>query len=222
VSRIAAAIPALDAEGSLGDVVKRALSVLPELLVVDDGSRDRTAQVARDAGAEVHRHDRVCGKGAALRTAFGVLFARGCDFVVTLDADGQHVPEEIPKLLASLGSADLVLGTRSHLFGEMSRPRRLANRLSAWAISKAAGSDVSDAQTGFRAYARGLIEATGFPERHFDAESAVLVRAVRLGFRIATVPVDLGFADGRATSHYRPLVDSFRIARAVARARWER
>jgi len=140
--------------------------------------------------------------------------------VVTLDADGQHLPEEIPRLLDAAGDgADLVLGTRDHLFAEMVAARRVANRLSSWAISWAAGQPLSDVQTGFRLYRRELLDATGFPETRFDAESAVVVRAARRGFRIVTVPVRLGFADGRTTSHYRPLVDSLRIARSVMRAR---
>jgi hypothetical protein len=101
----------------------------------------------------------------------------------------------------------------------MGPARRLANRFSSWAISRAAGRALEDVQTGFRLYTRHLIEAAGFPEAGFEAESAVVVRAARLGLTIATVPVRLGFADGRATSHFRPLVDSLRIARGVARAR---
>ena len=218
--RIAAAIPAFQAGASVGDVIRRTREVLPEVLVVDDGSSDATAEAARGAGAELVAHPVNRGKGAALVTAFRTLFARGCDAVVTLDADGQHLPEEIPKLLeAARGGADLVLGTRDHLFAEMVAARRVANRLSSWAISWAAGQSLSDVQTGFRLYTRRLVEATGFPEARFDAESAVVVRASRRGFRIATVPVRLGFADGRTTSHYRPLVDSLRIARSVVRAR---
>ena len=218
--RIAAAIPAFQAGASVGDVIRRTREVLPEVLVVDDGSSDATAEAARGAGAELVAHPVNRGKGAALVTAFRTLFARGCDAVVTLDADGQHLPEEIPKLLeAARGGADLVLGTRDHLFAEMVAARRVANRLSSWAISWAAGQSLSDVQTGFRLYTRRLVEATGFPETRFDAESAVVVRAGRRGFRIVTVPVRLGFADGRTTSHYRPLVDSLRIARSVMRAR---
>jgi glycosyltransferase involved in cell wall biosynthesis len=220
--RIAAAIPAFQAAASVADVVRRTRVVIEEVLVVDDGSTDGTGDAARAAGAEVVTHAANRGKGAGLVTAFRTLFARGCDAVVTLDADGQHLPEEIPRLLETAsGGADLVLGTRDHLFAEMVAARRVANRLSSWAISWAAGQPLADVQTGFRFYTRRLVEATGLPETRFDAESAVVVRACRRGFRIVTVPVRLGFADGRTTSHYRPLVDSLRIARSVMRARLE-
>ncbi len=217
---LAAAIPAFQAAASVGEVVRRTRQVLGEVLVVDDGSSDGTAAAARAAGAEVISHPANRGKGAALGTAFRALFERGRAAVVTLDADGQHLPEEIPKLIeAARAGADLVLGTRDHLFGEMVRRRRVANRLSSWAISWAAGRPLADVQTGFRLYTRRLLEATGFPESRFEAESAVVVRAARLGLVIVAVPVRLGFADGRTTSHFRPLVDSLRIARGVMRAR---
>ena len=103
----------------------------------------------------------------------------------------------------------------------MGSVRRTSNRLSSWAISFAAGQSLSDVQTGFRLYSRHLLTTIGFRGSHFEAESAVVVRAARHGLRIVTVPVRLGFADGRTTSHYRPLVDSLRIAGAVTRARLE-
>lgn len=220
--RIAAAIPAYDAAPSVGEVVRGAARELAEVLVVDDGSRDGTGEAARVAGARVIAFPRNRGKGAALEAAFSNLFGRGFLAVVTLDADGQHLPSEIPKLLAAAaGGADLVLGVRDHLFAEMSPVRRASNRLSSTAISFAAGQRLCDIQTGFRYYAAELVAAVGFPEARFEAESAVVVRAARRGFRVAAVPVQLGFADGRTTSHYRPLIDSLRIARAVLRARLE-
>ena len=224
--RIAATIPAYQAAPSVGDVVRGTLQVLPDVLVIDDGSTDGTAEAARQAGARVISHPSNRGKGAALATAFRDLFGRGFDGVITLDADGQHLPGEIPKLLAVLGDGngaggDLILGVRDHLFGEMGRVRRLSNRLSSKAISLAAGQELSDIQTGFRYYSRRLFEEVGFPEARFEAESAVVVRAARRGFKVVTVPVRLGFADGRLTSHSRPLLDSLRIAGAVTRARLE-
>lgn len=219
--KIAIALPAFQAAATIVDVVERSLAVLPTVLVVDDGSQDETAELARQAGAEVLRLPENLGKGNALRTAFAHLFDAGFDRVVTLDADGQHLPEEIPVLLGAAPGADLVLGTRDHLFAQMGGLRRISNRLSSRLIARLAGFELSDIQTGFRLYTRGLIEATGFPEPRFQAESAVVVRAGRLGLRVRSVPVQLGAADGRSTSHYRPLVDGLRIGWAVARAKLE-
>jgi glycosyltransferase involved in cell wall biosynthesis len=222
LAKIAAVIPAYQAAPSAGAVVAGALAQVREVLVIDDGSTDATAEEARRAGARVISLPSNGGKGAALAVAFADLFGRGFDGVITLDADGQHLPEEIPKLLqAAQAGGDLVLGVRDHLFGEMSGIRRASNRLSSKAISFAAGQRLNDIQTGFRFYSRRLVETVGFPEARFEAESAVVVRAARRGFRVVTVPVRLGFADGRTTSHYRPLMDSLRIAGAVTRARLE-
>jgi glycosyltransferase involved in cell wall biosynthesis len=232
---VAVAIPAYQAASTVGDVVRRARALaaggpvegveIAEVLVVDDGSTDATAAAAHEEGARVIPLRPNQGKGRALATAFDDLFTRGHAAVVTLDADGQHLPEEVPVLLAAWAGRPederphLVLGSREHLFGGMSSVRRTSNRCSSLLISGAAGFDLSDVQSGFRLYTRELIAEVGFPEPRFEAESAVVVRAVRAGFRLAAVPVSLGFADGRATSHYRPLVDSLRIARAVAAAR---
>ena len=115
---------------------------------------------------------------------------------------------------------DLVLGTREHLFHLMSRVRRTSNYVSSQLISIAAGRNILDTQTGFRLYTRRLVQAVGFRESGFEAESAALVRACRRGFTIVSVHVRLGNADGRTTSHYRPVADSLRIARAVLASRF--
>ncbi len=220
--RFAVAIPAFDAAESIAAVVRRSLASGAEVVVIDDGSRDKTGDVARACGVTVLTHAVNFGKGRALKTAFDYLFANGCEAVVTIDADGQHPPEEMPKLLSPWREgADLVLGTRDHLYVDMGRVRRASNGTSSWLISHVAGAELPDCQTGYRVYTRRLIETVGFPEPRFEAESAVLVRAVRAGFRVVGVPVRLDKADGRATSHYRPIVDSLRIACAVARARFE-
>lgn len=219
---VGTAIPAFQAENTISEVVRRTKAVVGEVLVIDDGSDDGTARAASDAGAFVLRQPHNLGKGRALRTAFRELFRRGAISVVTLDADGQHCPEEIPKLIkAAERGADLVIGSRDHVFAQMHPVRRVSNRWSSKVISMVAGSSLKDVQSGFRLYTRRLLEQTGFEEMRFEAESAVVVRAVRMGFKVACVPVQLGYPDGRRTSHYRPIVDSLRIARAVARARLE-
>jgi glycosyltransferase involved in cell wall biosynthesis len=220
-TRVAIAIPAYQAASSIGDVVRRSLAVLPSVLVIDDGSTDGTGDAARTAGAEVRRHERNRGKGAGLQTAFEILLEREYDGVVTLDADGQHLPGEVHNLLsAAEDGADMVLGTRAHLFDEMGTLRRISNRTSSCLISFLAGAELDDIQTGFRYYSRRLLEEVNLFERGFDAESAVIVRAARQGFRIESVPVRMGFTDGRETSHYHGVSDSFRIARSVLRARF--
>lgn len=219
--RIAAAIPAYQAAPFVARVVEGALQVLPDVLVIDDGSADGTDDRAREAGAEVIAFEQNRGKGSALRIAFERLFGVGFDGVVTLDADGQHLPSEIPTLLAEFAQgADLVLGTREHLFHQMSSVRSASNRLSSIAISFAAGRKLADIQTGFRVYSKRLFETIPFVGTRFEAESAVVVRAARRGLEIRALPVRMGPPDGRATSHYRPVVDSLRIAMAVTRARF--
>jgi glycosyltransferase involved in cell wall biosynthesis len=220
--RYAVAIPAYEAAGTVGGVVRGTRRFCGEVLVVDDGSSDATSARAAEAGARVVRHGRNLGKGRALRTAFVDLFDRGFDAVVTLDADGQHLPEEIPRLLEAAeaeGGADLVIGSRAHLFEAMHPVRRTSNRSSSRAISWFAGQRFEDVQSGFRYYTRRVVDRAGFPEPRFEAESAIVVRAVRLGLEVRCVRIALGEPDGRATSHYRPLVDSLRIAGAVVKAR---
>ncbi len=223
--RVGLVIPAFEAAPSIADVVRRSLAVSSseQVLVVDDGSSDETGRRAEEAGATLITHEHNLGKGAALQTGFAFWMRQAVDGVVTLDADGQHLPEEVHKLVAAAETgADLVLGVRDHLFEEMNRLRRTSNRLSTGLISYAADYSVSDVQTGFRFYSRNLIETVGLRESGFEAESAVFVRAARRGLDIVTTPIELGFSDGTCTSHYRPLQDSVRIARAVVGAMRER
>jgi glycosyltransferase involved in cell wall biosynthesis len=220
--RVVAVIPALNAAGFIAGIVKGTKKQLDAVVVVDDGSRDGTGDLAREAGATVLRHDVNRGKGGALKTGFAWALANGFDAVITLDADGQHLSTDIPKFIAARQEtgADLIIGGRSHLFAQMLPRRRLANRFSAWTISHVSGSRVTDSQSGFRLYSALLLRALELRTDGFDLESEVIVRAGKRRFKIVTIPIDLGFVDGLSTSHYKPLKDTLRIAWTVARARW--
>lgn len=221
-ARIAVLIPALNAVGTIGGVVRQAREQLEPVVVVDDGSSDGTGAAAREAGATVLRHEVNRGKGAALKSGFAWALEQGFDGVVTLDADGQHLPSEIGKIVAAASEtgADLVIGGRAHLFGQMLPRRRLANRFSAWSIARASRTGITDSQSGFRYYSSRLLRAVRLRTDGFDLESEAIVRAGLGGYRVVVVPIELGFVDGISTSHYRPLADTLRIAWTVFRARF--
>ena len=218
---IAAIIPALNAERTIAEVVVDARRRIEPVIVIDDGSSDATGEVAKAVGAIVLRHEVNRGKGAALKTGFAWALKQGAEAVVTLDADGQHLPAEIPKFVDAHREtgADLVIGGRSHLFSGMLPRRRMANQFSAWCIAKAAGTRISDSQSGFRLYSAKLLRSMDLRADGFDMESEVIVRAGRRKMKIVTIPIELGFVNGIATSHYKPLKDTLRIAWTVMRAR---
>jgi glycosyltransferase involved in cell wall biosynthesis len=218
---VVAVIPAFDAASTLGAVIEAARSTLP-VVVVDDGSTDGTAEVARRLGVTLLRHPENRGKGAALKTAFSWALENELAGVVTLDADGQHLASEIPRFLAAYAEtrADLIIGSRRHLFPGMLPRRRLANTFSAWGITWASGVPVEDSQSGFRFYSARLMREVRLRSTGFDLESEVIVAAAQRRLKIAVIPIELGFVDGLATSHYRPLADSLRIAWTVFKTRF--
>jgi glycosyltransferase involved in cell wall biosynthesis len=217
--RLLILIPALNAEPRIGEIVRQCQSSGLPVVVVDDGSNDATGERAGEAGARVLRHPVNRGKGAALRTGFEFALAGGHEGVITLDADGQHLPSDIPRFVAAWkeSGADLVIGSRRHLFAGMRRRRRAANVFSAWTISVAAGVNVDDPQSGFRLYSAHLLREVPTVGDRFDAESEVIVRAGRRGMKIVSIPIELGFVDGLMTSHYRAVADTLRIAWRVVR-----
>lgn len=220
--KILALIPALNAARMIAPVIDSTKLEVERVLVIDDGSTDGTKEVAEAAGATVVRHEQNRGKGGALKTGFAYAVEHGYDGVITLDADGQHLPQEIPKFLTARREtgADLIIGGRAHLFGEMLPRRRFANRMSAALISWGARMDVTDSQSGFRYYSARLLREIPLRTEGFDLESEVIIRAGGRGLKVITIPIDLGFVDGLSTSHYKPLSDSLRIAWTAIRARF--
>src|SRR5208337_4108581 len=151
-ARIAVLIPAYNAAASLGGVIEGIKGYLSSIVVVDDGSSDATAEVARAAGVQVLRHQINRGKGVALRTGFWFLLHEGYETIITMDADGQHDPSYIPLLIdaSEEEGGDIVVGSRAGEFNAMSRLRRFWNQLGVKAVSKLIGTPLTDTQSGYR------------------------------------------------------------------------
>ena len=214
-NRIAALIPAFNCAGRIGPVVASTRLHVPEVLVVDDGSTDRTLEEALRAGARVVAHASNAGKAAALRSGFAVLLGEDHTHVLMLDGDGQHDPADIPGLLAAADDAEFVLGNRLWNPEAIPGRRRWTNFIGTRALALMTGFPVEDSQCGFRLVAAGLLRRMGLVARGYAVDTELLVRAGKLRARFGHVPVRVIY-DG-ARSRYRPLQDTVHIALSSVR-----
>jgi glycosyltransferase involved in cell wall biosynthesis len=217
---ILALIPAWNEGKRIGPIVAATRVHLP-VLVVDDGSDDDTTAEAERGGATVVRHRQNQGKGAALMTGFGWALVHGYQAVLTLDADGQHDPADIPAFLAAHESAagDLIIGRRD--FRQMPFPRSWANPFGSWLLSQVLGVCIHDNQSGYRLYSRRLLEEIELTASGFEMEVEVIVRAMDKGMRVAWVEIRTIYGIGKV-SHFHPIKDSIRFLQMVWWARRQR
>jgi glycosyltransferase involved in cell wall biosynthesis len=211
-AKIAAVIPAYNEEKHIGDVVRRTRQQLDDVLVVDDGSQDKTADNARAAGAEVIVHAINRGKGETIKTGLRHFLERQFDFVIILDADGQHPPEEIDRFVTAALSADepkLIVGTRMNDLSSMPFVRRVVNRWMSQRISAVCGQEIPDTQCGFRMLHRQLIPELLGGAARFDYETEMLIIASRKGFKIVSVPISTVYSDEVSSIH--PVRDTIRF-----------
>ena len=217
MSSIIALIPAHNEAGRITPVIRGALAHLP-VLVVDDGSTDATSQVAEAAGAQVLRQEPNQGKGAALKAGFRQALAGGYDAVLTLDADGQHDPAEIPAFLLAFQqkTPDLIIGARD--FSQMPFSRRLANTSGQALFSWALGQPVRDNQSGYRLISRRLMEAAlDSQQGGFEFEVEMIVICVQRHYALDWVPIRTIYAGEH--SHISPLKHVSRFLSLVWRTR---
>jgi glycosyltransferase involved in cell wall biosynthesis len=216
---IAAVIPAFREEKHIGDVVRRTRQQLDDVLVVDDGSNDQTAARAREAGAEVIVHPQNRGKGESIKTGLRHWLDRQFDYVVILDADGQHLPEEIDRFVnaASTLDAQLFIGTRMNDLSGMPLLRRIVNRYMSKRISRVCGQKIPDTQCGFRMLHRQLVPDVLGGANRFDYETEMLIFASRKGYRIESVPISTVYCDEVSSIH--PIRDTIRFFKLMRRYR---
>jgi glycosyltransferase involved in cell wall biosynthesis len=211
--RTCALIPAFNEAPYIADVVERAREHVAEVVVIDDGSGDGTADIARAAGATCLQLPVNCGKASALRA--GIAYARDLNFtyVITLDGDGQHFPEDIPLMLrvAEETGADLIIGARSFDRALMPPSRYFSNVIGSRLASTLVGREIRDSQSGFRLFRLDKLDDGKLRSRYYELEMEILIKMARSGCTIAHAPIRTIYYDGHARSKMKPVRDTVRV-----------
>ncbi len=213
--KVLAIIPALNEEASLSVLIPKVKKYLENILVIDDGSHDNSADISKKHGAMVLKHPRNMGKGAACRSGFQFAKKMNYDAVITIDSDGQHAPEDIEVFIQQLktypDTVGMIIGNRMNNTEDMPLVRRLTNKLLSNLISFLAKQDIPDSQCGFRLIHRRLLQSIDFQNNRFDAESEIIIRAARSNFSIESCLVKTIYGD--QYSKINPIKDTYRFIR---------
>jgi len=221
-SLIVASIPAYNEEKTIARMILLAKKYVDMVVVCDDGSTDMTAKIAENMGADVLRHKRNAGYGAAIRSLFGRARELGADIMITLDGDGQHDPNDIPLLLKPIteGSAAITVGSRFLKSVRATKEVPLYRHVGIKAITKltnaASNSRMSDAQSGFRAYSRRALEKLGLHENGMGVSVEILMKAREQNLRVEEVAVNCNYK-GLKTSTHGPLTHGAGVIMSIVK-----
>ena len=208
---ICAVIPTYNNGRTVADIVRGVLRNGLPVIVVDDGSTDETAHSLEGLDIHLVCHPKNRGKGVALKTGFEEARRLGYKFALTIDADGQHDPDDIPALVAAAGDKTLVIGSRNIAADGMSSGSTFANKFSNFWFTVQTGRKLPDTQTGFRVYPLESLPSLKLLTARYEAELTLLVFSAWKGLRLVPVPVRVYYPEDRVT-HFRPFADFFRIS----------
>ena len=218
---VCALIAAFNEAATIAAVAGGVREHVQHVVVVDDGSGDGTADAATSAGAEVVRHARNRGKGAAIRTGLDIILQRPFTHVLLLDGDAQHDPHDAPALVAVAREtgADIVIGERPFSKTTMPASRYYTNTISSWVISRVfIGTRVADAQSGYRLVTTEALRRLKLSARGYEIETEMLIKLARRGARIGRAAIGLHY--GAARSKLRPIRDTTRTCFLAVRYRF--
>lgn len=223
--KICVVIPGYREEKRVGEVVRQVKKYLPDVVVVDDGSPDRTGEVAREAGAVVLTHEVNKGKGVALNTGFAWAREHGFDVVIVMDADGQHPPSDVPRFIEAYirTGIPVLVGNRMGDSENMPFVRRLTNMFMSWLLSREMKQFVPDTQCGFRLYRCDIFPFVSAQSERFAAESEILLHIAERGLRIDAVSIKAVYADEESKIHpFRDTARFFSMLRRYRKSRREK
>lgn len=210
---IGVVIPAFNVEFWLEDVLSQVFQYISpsRVWVVDDGSKDRTALIAKKQGANLYQHSENRGKGEALKSGFQKVLLNRLDGVITLDGDAQHNPGFIPNFIrrAQETGCDLILGTRKFYAGRMPLDRIFSNSFSSFLVSLWAGKRIPDSQCGFRLIRSAVLKKVHLQTSHYETETELLIKAIWQGFRFSTCSIQTEYK--HSISNIHRLTDTIRF-----------
>ena len=212
-----ACIPAFNEEKPITDVIKKSLNYVDKVVVCDDGSGDLTSERAKNAGAVVITHDKNLGKGAAMKSLFEYAKDADADIIVTIDGDGQFIPEQMESLIEPIleNNYDLVIGNRFANDKEMPSYRKAGNKMLDRITKMAADLPFSDTQSGFRSYSKKAIESISFSTNGFGVDSEILIDAANKGLKITEKDVTVIYNTGEKTSTKDPVSHSVSVVASL-------
>ncbi len=213
-------IPTYNEARAIANLVRKIKQQELEVVVIDDGSYDNTFRIAEDSGAVVLHNLNNEGKGASLIKGFSYALDKDFDAVITMDGDGQHLPEEIPYFvrLAQYSDSGIVIGNRMLKRKDMPLIRILTNKLMSWFISSLAKQKIPDTQCGFRLIKKEVLKKIDLRTRKYETESEIIIQAARLGFKIESVPIKTIYEGEK--SQINPVIDTLRFIKFIVRELW--
>ena len=213
-------IPTYNESAAIDKIIQQIRNQGREVVVIDDGSTDNTAQVRQDSGAVVLRNMKNQGKGFSLIRGLRYALDNKFDAAITMDGDGQHLPEDISYFIqkAQSSEAGIIIGNRMHNPMEMPIVRIWTNKFMSWLISKLAKQIITDTQCGLRLIRRGLLEKLKFTTQHFETESEILIQSSRLGYKIESIPIKTIYR--KEKSRINPILDTARFISFIWRQIW--
>lgn len=216
--RISALIPSYNESKTIGLLVKEIKGQGLDVIVVDDGSVDRTAEIAKMAGADILRHQENQGKGASLKDGFHYVLNKNYDAVITIDGDGQHSPGDISQFIQAAGrpEIDMVVGNRMHFSKGMPLIRWLTNNFMSFLLSLICWQYIPDSQCGFRLIKKRVLEELSFTTANYEIESEILIAMRNKGFKTKFIPIQTIYA--KEGSQINPIVDAIRFFRFLLKS----
>jgi len=219
LNRIIVVIPAYNESGHIAGLIQDIKRYRLDILVIDDGSYDNTFGVAKDCQVKAMLNLSNQGKGASLIKGFKYALENNFDAVITMDADGQHLPEDLPLFIkaAETLNADIVIGNRMLNTAKMPILRVATNKFMSWLISLISKQDIPDTQCGFRLIRSEVLKSLELKTSKFETESEILIKASRRGFRIKSLPIKSVY--GKERSQINPFLDTFRFIRLIIKGK---